>query len=83
MGSELLVPSAVDRAIHDVRTIGMQTACEHGHVAVVKHMLGGSFYRKVSLPDLTPIVNREVGCKPSALALSLIYLVLLRGFCRA
>lgn len=73
MGSELLVRSAVDRAIHDVRLIGIQAACERGHVAVVKYMLGGNNNnRKVSLPDLTPIVNREVGCKPSALAQSLI-----------
>ncbi len=72
LGSELLVPSAVDRAIRGVRTIGIQAACERGHVAVVKYMLSGARARTVPIPDLTVIVSREVGCQPSTLAQSLI-----------
>ena len=72
---ELLTPRAVDGAIRDVRTKGMQAACECGHVAVVKYLLGGAYARKVPLPDLTPIVSDEVcgvDCQPSTDALLLI-----------
>lgn len=86
---ELLTRHAVDGAIRDVRTAGMQAAWVRGHVAVVKYLFGsGSRDRKVPLPDLTPSVSDEVWCGLPALCgravthMNCELIVLLRGFCR-